>query len=458
MASILVIDCGLRNRLELKRALRSHEVVAAESVDAAQKMINGEAFDLVVILVGEDERAWPRLFDSVLRNWPLIPVVVVADQQRVARYLEQSVAERVEVVPGTMIARQMPEVVQRLLEIKRRDFTVNYLRHTQGHLIHSREGIIAHSDSMKRVLDQADRAATSDVAILLTGETGVGKNLVAGFVHFNSVRRDNNFVEVNCAALPETLLESELFGHERGAFTGAEKMRVGRFEQAEGGTILLDEIGEVPPAIQAKLLLILERKHLQRLGASRTIPIDVRIQAATNRDLGQAMAERTFREDLYYRINVVSIHIPPLRERRADIVPLAQHFLRHMSREMKLPAPELTPRLTREMVEYPWPGNIRHLRNLLERAILFNENGVVDSEDFWPPAEKDRSWRPSAAPAPPESLNLEENERRLIEEALRRAGGVQAEAARLLGLSKRALHYRIGKLDLRHLVEKNGAA
>jgi len=452
MASILVIDCGMKDRLELKRALRSHDVVAAESVESAQKMINGESFDLVIILVGEDERGWPRLFDSVLRNWPLIPVIVVAEEKRVTRYLEESISERVEVVPGTMITRQMPKVVQRLLDIRRKDFTVDYLRHTQGHLIYSREGVVARSDSMKKVLDQADKAATSDVSVLLTGETGVGKNLVAGFIHFNSVRREKNFVEVNCAALPETLLESELFGHERGAFTGAERLRVGRFEQAEGGTILLDEIGEVPPAIQAKLLLILERKHLQRLGASRTIPVDVRIQAATNRNLGKAMQDKSFREDLYYRINVVSIHIPPLRERRKDIVPLAQHFLKRLAEEMKRPCPELSSALAREMEEHPWPRNIRHLRNLLERSLLFNETGVIESDDFWPPAEDPRGATP--APLETENLNLLDTERRLIKEALRRTNGVQAEAAKLLGLSKRALHYRLQKLDLRHLVDK----
>ena len=457
MARILLVDHYKRD--QLTRALKSHQVVTAEDSEAAMGLVEGESFDLVVMTLVEGEQFSPEFIATARRTWPHSPLLVVAEND--SDVALQAVSHGAfDVIHPPVTPERFEQAVKKALDHRQTEQTLNYLRHTQEHLIYSRKGIIAHSDAMKSVLDQAERAAGSEASILLTGETGCGKNLVAGFIHFNSRRREKNFVEVNCAALPETLLESELFGHERGAFTGADRLRVGRFEQADGGTILLDEIGEIPVSIQAKLLLILERKQFQRLGGSRPITVDVRVQAATNRDLTRAINDRTFREDLYYRLNVVTIRIPPLRERPDDVLPLARHFLGRLSTEMNRPQPRISPELEPEMENFPWPGNIRQLRNVLERALLFSDGDVLTPEGFWATGEGPATSR-SRGPGPGMALedagelldlDLKANEKRLIEKALVLTGGVQAEAARLLGLTKRALHYRIKKLELRHLV------
>jgi DNA-binding NtrC family response regulator len=299
---------------------------------------------------------------------------------------------------------------------------------------------------MRRVLEQVARVAGADVTVLLTGETGTGKSLIAGAIHANSSRRERPLVTVNCAALPETLLESELFGHEKGSFTGAHKYRTGRFEQAHGGTLFLDEIGDMSPATQAKVLRAIEDKVVQRVGGVRSIVVDVRIIAATNVDLVRAVQDGRFREDLFYRLNVAHIHVPPLRERTEDIFPLAEGFLSRICAETNTPCRPFAPDIRQALEQYGWPGNIRQLRNAVERAVLFfsgqeiavRDLGLGDSGGETPPAE------PAVLP----TLELKTLERLAIETAIKRAHGVQARAAALLGITPRALYYKLNKLDI----------
>jgi transcriptional regulator with GAF, ATPase, and Fis domain len=293
--------------------------------------------------------------------------------------------------------------------------------------------------------------------VLLTGETGTGKSLIAGAIHANSPRREGTLVTVNCAALSETLLESELFGHEKGAFTGAHKTREGRFQQAHGGTLFLDEVAEMSPALQAKLLRAIEDQVIYRLGGGREIHVDVRILAATNRDLVREVEEGRFRKDLYYRLAVAPLHIPPLRERRPDVLPLAHRFLKRVAGELNRPVTSLGPEAEQALVAHSWPGNIRELRNVIERAALFSDRpevAVADLGLYGAPTGGAGGLEDAAASGGAmlvsHTLNLAELEKQAIETALERVGWVQKEAAGLLGLSERQMTYRLDKLGITH--------
>jgi Nif-specific regulatory protein len=333
----------------------------------------------------------------------------------------------------------------------------------------NRHYIIGQSRSMQEVFTTIEKVAPSRATALLLGESGTGKELVARAIHEASPRRDKNFVKINCAALPENLLESELFGHEKGAFTGAVTSRAGRFELADGGTIFLDEIGELPLSLQAKLLRILQEQQFERLGGTRTLKVDVRIIAATNINLGDAVACGTFRNDLYYRLNVLPFHLPPLRERKSDIPILLNHFL-CASNERNDKNVELSQEVLDFLMHYNWPGNVRELQNLIERLVILTDKGILSVSDLPPemtnalsqettpnnlprrlPTGHDHPGGAAAGhpPAPSRSPHsLEELERAEIEAALIRNGWVQARAARELGLTLRQIGYRIKKFNL----------
>lgn len=316
------------------------------------------------------------------------------------------------------------------------------------------KAIVGRSEAMRALRRTVRLAAASPSTVLVRGESGTGKELVARAIHELSERRSGPFVAVNCAAIPEGVLESELFGHERGAFTGAAATRRGRFELASGGTLLLDEIGEMPPHVQAKLLRALQERTIERLGSDRPIAVDLRVVAATNRELGAEIAAGRFREDLYYRLAVVEIVAPPLRERREDILPTAQHLLRLLRPDgnVRLSAPAL-----RALVRYDWPGNVRELANVLERALLFTTGAQLDVEHL-PPGIRglgEGEAEPTAAEAAPPDrtgvrpgVSLEEAERELIDKTLRSLGGNRTWTADALGLSRRALLYKLKRYGI----------
>ncbi len=313
-------------------------------------------------------------------------------------------------------------------------------------VLHGHQRMIGDSPAMRRVFDLISKVAGANASVLLLGESGVGKELAAKMIHDDSPRGSRAFIPVNCAALPETLLESELFGHEAGAFTGATGRRMGRFELADGGTIFLDEIGEVSPAVQVKLLRVLQEKEFVRVGGTRTIGCDVRVIAATNRDLEARKNEGRFREDLYYRLDVFPITVPPLRQRREDIPALVDHFLSVLSKEMKIERPVVSDRATAALAGYHYPGNIRELRNILERACLLADGGVIEPGHL----SLEQVAGAEAAPADDSEIDtLAAAEKALIVRALGECGWNQSRAARSLGISRDNLRYRIKKYGIR---------
>jgi DNA-binding NtrC family response regulator len=306
------------------------------------------------------------------------------------------------------------------------------------------EGIVGSSRTMEEVVRKIRLVAPTRMNVLVTGESGTGKELVARAIHRLSPRRDRPFLPLNCAAIPETLLEAELFGHEKGAFTGATAARPGKLESAEGGTLFLDEVGDISTAIQAKLLRAIEQKEVLRLGGSQVLRVDVRILAATNQDLKGKVEEKGFREDLFYRLNVFGIEVPPLRDRREDIPRLSEHFLARIGEENGVPPKRLSPEATKALLSYRWPGNVRQLRNALEAATLVSGGEVIVPGDF-PPEVTQGVIPPSAAgpiPLPP-SRTLTEIERDAIRDALAKTGGNKTQAAMLLGIGLRTLHRKV---------------
>lgn len=341
----------------------------------------------------------------------------------------------------------LEEVVKLVEDIQIEEYTsmrreIDYLRHTQPH-IYNLDHIVAESHQMKEVLSVVKKICPSHATVLITGETGTGKEVVASAIHFNSPRRKKAFVKVNCVNLPETLLESELFGHEKGAFTGAYRRRIGRFEQAQGGTIFLDEIGDMNLAIQAKVLRVLEERQFERLGGIQTIKVDVRVLVATNKNLKALIRTGEFREDLYYRINVAHIHLPPLRERPEDILPLANFFLKRFNLGSNKQIKGFSSKATKLLLDYHWPGNVRELENVVERAVLMTEGTIIDAEDL----SIEYDLFPSIIK---KGIKLKEAERELTIQALERSNWVQKDAAKLLGISRRAISYKIKKYGIKH--------
>jgi DNA-binding NtrC family response regulator len=309
------------------------------------------------------------------------------------------------------------------------------------------DNIIGRSPAMQEIFDTVERVAPTRATVLLAGESGVGKDLVARAIHFHSPRRDKPLVKINCTAIPENLMESELFGYEKGAFTGANTSKPGKFEQADTGTVFLDEIGDVPGPIQVKLLRVLQEREFERLGSNVTRHIDVRVIAATNQDLRAALEQGTFREDLYYRLNVVPLNIPALRERKQDIPFLANHFVKKLAPDTGCRVESITDAAMEKLMGYHWPGNVRELENVIERSLVMAKGTALDAADIKlesAPRVKPRDETHFL----PEGMTLDAYEQDIIREALRRADGNKSQAARLLGLTRNALRYRLTQMGL----------
>jgi DNA-binding NtrC family response regulator len=324
---------------------------------------------------------------------------------------------------------------------------VDYLRHERD-VIYRIEDIIGESSAIKNVLKTVKKVARSKSIILITGETGTGKELVAAAIHYNSQRANGSFIKVNCAAIPDDLLESELFGHEKGAFTGAVNQRIGRFEQANGGTILLDEIGDMSHVTQAKILRVIQDQQFERLGGNATISTDVRVLAATNKDLAHEMELGNFREDLYFRLNVVTLQIPPLRDRGNDLELLAEFFIRRFNRDLGANVKGLSNDARALLLDYHWPGNVRELENTMERAVLMCEGEYLEADDLNIPRQTLASAVGSSGTGG--GLELKNLEKEAVLEALRKTNFVQKDAAEILGISKRVMHYKIQQFGIKH--------
>ncbi len=420
--------------------------LAATIADARTRLLK-EAAALILLDVCEDGGPLTETIRTLQQLSPSTPVIVSSLCGQPDLIVDAVKAGAADFLTRPFVAAKLKLAVHRVLETRSLKNEIDYLRREQD-VIYDTDRIISTSSAMQQAMASIRRLAQTDSTLLVTGETGTGKSFVSGNIHFNSPRRHKPFIKVNCANIPETLLESELFGHERGAFTGADKTRVGRFEQAHGGTLFLDEFCELPFGLQSKLLRVLEDKSFERLGGNKTIQTDVRVIAATNRDIETLVSQGHFREDLYYRINVLRIHLPPLRERAADIEPLANYLLAKLGRSLKKGIDGFSPEVLRRLHDYDWPGNIRQLSNVIERAILMEEGACIRSESVLLPQIR----RPGETmEAPPAVLRLTTTqEKEMIRRALEENLWIQKDAARQLGISPRALNYRVRKLGIAH--------
>jgi two-component system, NtrC family, response regulator AtoC len=452
MGRILIADDHEALRRGLARALTEagHDVDEAANGNAAIERLHESYYDIVL----SDLKMGGSDGIDVLRTakalHPTAAVILMTAFGSVTTAVEAMKIGAFDYVQKPFEIEEMELKLEKALELRRMRNELEYLRHTQQD-IYEFDRIIGSSGALQRVLGIVRKVAKSNTTVLIRGETGTGKELIAGAIHHNSHRASRNFVKVNCAALQENLLESELFGHEKGAFTGADKQRIGRFEQADGGSLFLDEVGDMSPSTQAKILRVLQEHEFERLGGTRTIRVDVRLIAATNRDLAAMVAQGQFREDLYYRLNVVSIEMPPLRERKEDIAALAAFFIHRFSGELKKRIDGLEPEAQKLLLRYNWPGNIRELENAIERAMLLSDGAAITADDLHlGEFTVSQSGRESQAPVriPPSGIPLEELERCALIEALKMSNWVQKDAAELLSISPRVINYKIKTLGI----------
>ena len=422
-----------------------HLVSTAVKGEQARELLEQRGFQLVITDLRLPGMDGMELVDYVQQHMPKTPVILMTGFSTVDIAVRAMRRGAFDFIEKPLNMDKLRFAVKRALDRAALNHANDYLRHEQPYIYRLQE-VQAESPAMRAVMEQVVKIADSEATVLITGETGTGKSLIAGAIHFNSPRRSGTLVNVNCAALAETLLESELFGHVKGSFTGAHKDRVGRFQQAHGGTLFLDEVGDMSPALQAKLLRAIEEKEIQPVGSSRSIHVDVRIISATNQDLEKGVEEGKFRQDLYYRLNVATIWLPPLSQREEDITPLANKFLVDLSLGSNRRRLAFSQPAQEAMLTYAWPGNIREMRNAVERALLFAEGPEIKAEDL------NLTRGPSSGPAAPPpmlaTLNLEDLERMAIETALRRCDWVQRQAAKLLGITPRGLNYKLKKLGL----------
>ena len=454
MARLLFVDddrtaattlCALFRR-------RGHETRAAHGASEALAMLAETPAELVVTDLRMPGMDGLGLLRELHRRWPETAVIVATAFGSVEAAVEAMQLGAFDFVTKPLNMDELGLKVQRALGGQALERQVERLNARLASYEAERPGlgsILGQSPAMARVFDAIEKVAPTDATVLVLGESGTGKELVARAIHQRSKRADGPFVQTHAAAYAEGVLESELFGHERGAFTGAAARKLGRFELADGGTLFLDEVGDVPPSTQVKLLRALQERRFERVGGTSEVPVDIRVVAATNRDLGALIGAGTFREDLYYRLKVFTIEMPPLRARAGDLPLLATAFVETLGRGLGRPAAGFAPGVMDALAAYRWPGNVRELRNVLERAVILADGGLVELEHLPDGA------RPAAAAvvALPEGevdfdAEMSRFERRLILHAYERAGGVKAQAARLLGIDRNRLRYKLEKLGI----------
>jgi DNA-binding NtrC family response regulator len=452
MPGILIVEdeTKMQRLLELSLAEEGYATQAAGDAETGLKLLRQGKFDLVITDLKLPGMNGLEFLHAVKRADAHIPVVLMTAFGTVETAVEAMKAGASDYVLKPFSLEEMKLVIRKELDVRRLREENRDLREALGRR-YEFKNIVARSAKMQEVLAVVERVAPGNSTVLLGGESGVGKDLIARAIHQHSRRASGPFVKINCAAIPENLLESELFGYEKGAFTGAVAAKPGKFELADKGSIFLDEIGDVPPAIQVKLLRVLQEREFERLGGTKTLKVDVRLIAATNRDLRVALEQGTFREDLYYRLNVVPINIPPLREHKEDIPDLVRLFLERFGRDAGKNVNTVTPAAMRVLMEFHWPGNVRELENIIERAVALISADTIDVPDIrldLSPSRPRSSGTDADAPFPPPGLTLEEFEDEIIREAVRRAAGNKSQAARLLGLSRNALRYRLSKMGV----------
>lgn len=449
--SILVVDDDHAHRTMLKTLVGGwgYEVTeASDGLEAVQR-VQERPFDLVLMDIRMVKVSGIEALSEIKSYNPAIPIIMMTAYASVDTAVETLKKGAYDYLTKPLDFDELRFAMERAMDHSQLKQENRILRESLGGRF-DRRNIIGRSVPMERLLETVAQVAPSEATVLVVGESGTGKELIAGALHYNSQRKEGPLVKMNCAAVTETLLESELFGHEKGAFTGAYKRKEGRFVQAEGGTLFLDEVSEMSLAMQAKVLRVLQEREITRVGGEGTLKVDVRLVAATNKDLLLEIEAGRFREDLFYRLNVVTLKIPPLRERQEDIPLLAQHFAKEFARKNQKPVKGFTPQAMDRLLKYDWPGNIRELMNAVERAVVLSRSDYLGDEEFVlvfrARPEEERSERVEAKGTA--NLPLEEVEKTTILNTLEAAGGNKSETARRLGITRRTLHKKLKKYGL----------
>jgi DNA-binding NtrC family response regulator len=444
---ILVVEDEekLRRVIELQLTSMGFEVAKAATAEEGIKVADGA--DLILTDLRLPRMDGLQFLAQIRRQNAQVPVIMMTAYGSIETAVESMKAGATDFLLKPFSLDHLAQVVNKALEVHALRDENRQLKAELGRR-YEYDNIVGRSEAMQEIFATIDRVAPSRATVLLAGESGVGKDLIARAIHFHSPRRDRPLVKINCSAIPENLMESELFGYEKGAFTGAAGTKPGKFEQADTGTVFLDEIGDVPAAIQVKLLRILQEREFERLGSNVTRHIDVRVIAATNQDLRAALEQGTFREDLYYRLNVVPINIPPLRERREDIRFMANHFLKKLAPDAGSEVELITDAAMEKLLNYHWPGNVRELENVIERGLILCRGKQLDVDDIKLESAPRSRPQNDGQHFLPEGLTLDQYEQEIIREALKRADGNKSQAARMLGLTRNALRYRLTQMGL----------
>jgi len=453
MGKILVVEDNDLLRSSVVQALveNGHNVSEVGDGEEATERLQEESYDIVLTDMRMPKKSGLEVLRFAKQVNDLTVAIVMTAFGTIESAVEAMKSGAYDYIQKPFELEELEVKINRALE-HRRDTGVLQILRSQSSQALEHNNIVGNSPQLRKIFEIIKKIARSNASILITGETGTGKELIASLAHYNSLRAKQSFVKVNCAALQENLLESELFGHEKGAFTSADRQRIGRFEQANGGTLFLDEIGDMSASTQAKVLRVLQEQEFERLGGMKTIKVDVRIIAATNKNLKEAIANNAFREDLYYRLNTVGIETPALRERKEDVLPLANYFAKKYCEELKKTISGFSPQAVKYLTRHNWPGNIRELQNTIERAVLMAESNLIGVEDLTLNATKGDASSIDALgiKIPPCGIKLDDLERSTIIEALKMTNWVQKDAAELLGVSRRVLNYKVKIHNINH--------
>jgi two-component system response regulator HydG len=448
--TILVVDDDLAHRTMLRTLLGGwgYDVAEADDGQSAVEAVHKHPFDLILMDIRMIRVSGLEALVEIKRFNPAIPVVIMTAYASVETAVKALKEGAYDYLTKPLDFDELKIIMERAMEHRRLQEENRYLRESLASQF-DRRNLIGQSGPMTRLMETVAQVAPSEATVLITGESGTGKEMIAGAIHFNSRRKEGPFVKINCAAITETLLESELFGHEKGAFTGAERRKEGKFRQADRGSIFLDEVSETSLAMQVKLLRVLQEREIVRVGGEEVIKIDVRVIAATNKELIREIQAGRFREDLYYRLNVVTLHVPPLRERREDIPLIAQYFLTLFAEKNHKNIKGFAPRAMDRLLKYNWPGNVRELMNAVERGVVLSRSEYLDEEEFsLILQDHPRSAETPAPQITTSAPSLDAVEKETILKALETSGGNKSEAARRLGITRRTLHLKLKKYGM----------
>jgi len=450
--TILVADDDLAHRTMLRTLLSGwgYAITEADDGGSAMEAVRRQPFDLILMDIRMIRVSGLEALAEIKAYNPAIPVVIMTAYASVETAVQALKQGAYDYLTKPLDFDELRLTLERAMDHSHLREENRLLKESLGERF-DRRSLIGRSIAMTRLIETVSQVAPTEATVLITGESGTGKEMIAGLIHYNSLRKDRPFIRFNCAAIAETLLESELFGHEKGAFTGADRRKEGKFRQADGGSLFLDEVSEMSVGMQVKLLRVLQERELTRVGGEEVLRVDVRLIAATNRDLLKEVGAGRFREDLFYRLNVVTLHVPPLKERPEDIPLLAQEFLAQFTEKNRKAIKGFTPQAMDRLLRHPWPGNVRELMNSVERGVVLSRGEYLDEAEL-------SLLLPGAAPAPaaaaatalqgPESASLEIVEREAILRALETSRGNKSEAARRLGITRRTLHQKLRKYEV----------